>query len=116
MRLSRGLIRLVLTRAIVVLGLAIAGYGALLLHPQPLFAFSARDGRLLTTRKAAVTTVTSNVATHDTARRAAPAKSTSARVNAATAKSRRPNPRRTRLTRKALVRSFGRVADIESPL
>jgi hypothetical protein len=43
MRPSRTAIRRVLSRATLVLACAIAGYGALLLHPQPLFAFSARD-------------------------------------------------------------------------
>jgi hypothetical protein len=36
-----------MTRAVLVLGLAIAGYGVLLVHPQPLFAFSVREGTIL---------------------------------------------------------------------
>lgn len=36
-----------MTRVALVLGLAIAGYGVLLVHPQPLFAFSARDAAIV---------------------------------------------------------------------
>jgi hypothetical protein len=36
-----------MTRAVLVLSLAIAGYGVLLVHPQPLFAFGAREGTIL---------------------------------------------------------------------
>jgi len=47
LRLSGAGMRRFLVRSALVGVLAIAGYGALLLHPQPLFAFSARDAAIL---------------------------------------------------------------------
>ena len=47
MGLTRASFRRLAFRAALVAGLAVAGYGALLLHPQPLFAFSARDAAIV---------------------------------------------------------------------
>ena len=47
MAYARSRIRRVLARAALVFALALAVYGALLLHPQPLFAYSARDAAIL---------------------------------------------------------------------
>jgi hypothetical protein len=47
MGLTRAALRRLASRAALVGAFAIAGYGALLLHPQPLFAFSARDATIV---------------------------------------------------------------------
>ena len=44
---TRARIRRFAFRSTLVGAFAFAGYGALLLHPQPLFAFSARDAAIL---------------------------------------------------------------------
>ena len=47
MGLTRAGLRRLAFRAALVAVVAVAGYGALLLHPQPLFAFSARDAAIV---------------------------------------------------------------------
>jgi hypothetical protein len=47
MALTRAGLRRFVSRCALVVMFAVAGYGALLLHPQPLFAFSARDAAIV---------------------------------------------------------------------
>ena len=47
MSLTRAGFRRLLSRAVLMVVFAIAGYGALLVHPQPLFAFSVRDAAIV---------------------------------------------------------------------
>lgn len=47
MSLTHAGVRRLVSRAALIIVFAIAGYGAILLHPQPLFAFSARDAGIV---------------------------------------------------------------------
>ena len=47
MAITRASVRRFVSRLALVTAFAVAGYGALLLHPQPLFAYSARDSAIV---------------------------------------------------------------------